>query len=385
MLKKLKYLFIFFLVAIFLFSIAGFTSAEEQEKLRVYFFYGDGCPHCAKEEIFLDSLEKEYKDELEILRYEVWHNQENSNKLAQMAEEIGFNVSGIPLTIIGTTTIAGYNSDFNTGRQIKLAIDEKLGREIVDLGAIPEKLDVPVFGEVNTKNLSLPAFTIIIGFVDGFNPCAMWVLIFLIGILISLNDRKRMAIIGSAFIISSALFYYLILNTWLNLLLFLNYISWIKLAIGAAGIIGGIFQLKEYNDNKEGVCKVTKNQGRKKIFDRIRELTRKESLWLALGGVILLAVSVNLVELVCSLGLPVVFTQVLALANLSSLEKLIYIFLYILFFMADDIIVFILALLTAKTKYFSTKYSRYSNLVGGIIMLIIGLLLIFKPNWLMFG
>ncbi len=106
---------------------------------------------------------------------------------------------------------------------------------------------------------------------------------------------------------------------------------------------------------------------------------------LALGGVILLAISVNLVELVCSLGLPVIFTQVLALSDLSVRQHYAYILLYIFFFMIDDMVVFILALLTMQTKFFSTKYSRYSSLIGGIIMILVGLFLIFKPSWLMFG
>lgn len=377
---------ILFLVIVFSFLFNYLAPlALAQEKLEVYFFYGEGCPHCAKEEIFLDKLEKEYQDEIDILRYEVWYNSQNARLLKEMAAKIKLNVTGVPITIIGDKAIIGYDEDETTGKRIRSAIDEKLGAKAETASTRPEKINVPLFGEIATKNLSLPAFTITIGFVDGFNPCAMWVLIFLIGLLLSLSNRKRMAIIGASFLIASALFYFLILNAWLNLLLFLNYIQWIKLAIGAAGIIAGIFQLKEYKKNKEGVCKVTKSNGRKKIFERIKEITRKESLWLALGGVVLLAISVNMVELVCSLGLPVIFTQVLALSNLPAWQHYFYIFLYIFFFMIDDMLVFGIALFTLQTKTFSTKYSRYSSLIGGLIMLIIGLLLIFKPSWIMFG
>lgn len=369
---------ILFLITVFalLFNSAPIVLA--QEKLKIYFFYGDGCPHCAKEEIFLDKLEKEYGNKIEIYRYEVWHNQDNGKLLREMAGKIKYNVTGVPVTIIGSSAITGYESDETTGKQIKSLIG---GKKQV----IPEKIKVPFFGEITIKDVSLPVFSIIVGFIDGFNPCAMWVLIFLIGLLLSLHNRKRMAIIGASFLIASALFYFLILNAWLNLLLFLNYIQWIKFAIGAAGIIAGIFQLKEYKKNKEGVCKVTRSEGRKKIFERIKELTRKESLWLALGGVVLLAISVNMVELVCSLGLPVVFTQVLALSNLPAWQHYFYIFIYIFFFMIDDMLVFALALFTLQTKTFSTKYSRYSSLVGGLIMIIIGILLVFKPSWIMFG
>lgn len=359
------------ILLVFLLGIANFISAEEKQKL--YFFYGDGCPHCAEEEIFLDELEKKYESELEILRYEVWYSKENSALLGQMAEKINYNVTGVPITIVGEKAITGFADDETTGEEIL----RMLGLNDAEKQSLPERITVPFFGVVETKNLSLPAFAILVGFVDGFNPCAMWVLIFLIGLLLSLNDKKKTAIIGGGFLVTSAFFYFLILNAWLNLLIFLAYIKYLKLIIGVVGIAAGLFQLKEYQKNIEGVCKVTKNEGRKKIFERIKNIIRKENLFLALGGVVLLAVSVNLVELVCSLGLPVIFTQVLALSNLSTVEHYLYILVYIFFFMIDDMIVFILAFFTMQTKTFSTKYSRYSSLIGGIIMILVGLYLIF--------
>lgn len=362
---------------VFLFSATSFSSAQEKQKL--YFFYGDGCPHCAEEEIFLDKLEKEHGNEIEVLRYEVWYNKNNSALLAEMAEKINYNVTGVPITIVGEKAITGFADNETTGQEI-LGL---LGLNNTEKQVMPEKITVPFFGAVETKNLSLPAFAVLVGFVDGFNPCAMWVLIFLIGLLLSLNDKKKVAIIGGGFLITSAFFYFLILNAWLNLLIFLAYIKYLKLIIGIVGVVAGLFQLKEYRENVEGVCKVTRSEGRKKIFERIKNIVRKENLFLALGGVVLLAISVNLVELVCSLGLPVIFTQVLALSNLSTPQYYAYILLYIFFFMIDDMVVFILALLTMQTKFFSTKYSRYSSLIGGIIMIMVGLYLIIKSfGWI---
>jgi thiol-disulfide isomerase/thioredoxin len=362
---------------VFLFSLINIASAQEKQKL--YFFYGDGCPHCAEEEIFLDKLEKDYGDKLEILRYEVWYNKDNSDLLAEMTEKINYNVTGVPVTIVGEEAITGFADEETTGKEIL----RMLGFNDAEKQILPEKITVPLFGEVETKNLSLPAFAILVGFVDGFNPCAMWVLIFLIGLLLSLNDKRKVAIIGGGFLITSAFFYFLILNAWLNLLIFLAYIKYLKLIIGIVGIGAGLFQLKEYRENVEGVCKVTRSEGRKKIFERIKNIVKKENLWIALGGVVLLAISVNLVELVCSLGLPVIFTQVLALSNLSVWQHYLYILIYIFFFMIDDMVVFILALLTMQTKFFSTKYSRYSSLIGGIIMILVGLYLIIKSfGWI---
>ena len=105
----------------------------------------------------------------------------------------------------------------------------------------------------------------------------------------------------------------------------------------------------------------------------------------ALAGIIALAVAVNLVELLCSAGLPVVFTQILALNNLPTWQYYAYLILYIFIFILDDLIVFILAMLTLKMTGLGNKYARYSHLIGGAVMVIVGLLLIFKPEWLMFG
>ena len=81
-----------------------------------------------------------------------------------------------------------------------------------------------------------------------------------------------------------------------------------------------------------------------------------------------LAISVNVIELACSAGLPLIFTQILAMNKVRRIAKLIYLLLYILFFMIDDIIVFAIAMFTFKVTGISTKYTKYSHLIGGIII-----------------
>ena len=121
------------------------------------------------------------------------------------------------------------------------------------------------------------------------------------------------------------------------------------------------------------------------MFDKLKAAATQKKFILAFFGIIALAFAVNLVELICSAGLPAIYAQVLAMNNLSSLQHYLYILLYIFFFMLDDLLVFFIAMVTLQLSGVSTKYSRFSNLIGGILMLIIGLLLIFKPGWLTFG
>jgi hypothetical protein len=254
-----------------------------------------------------------------------------------------------------------------------------------DKGGLPEVLKLPVFGEIKIKNVSLPFLTLAIGLLDGFNPCAMWTLVFLITLLLNMQNRKRMWILGGAFIFVSGFVYFLFMAAWLNFILFVGFISWVRLIIGLVAIGSGIYNLKEYWKNKNAVCVVEKSEEKKQTFDKLRQATQNKNFWLALGGIVLLAAAVNLVELVCSAGFPAIYTQVLTLSHLPAWQYYLYLVGYIFFYMLDDMVVFIIAMVTLRLTGTSNKYTRASYLIGGALMLLLGLLLIFKPKWLMFG
>ncbi|MDP3043698.1 MAG: hypothetical protein Q8N21_04845 [bacterium] len=382
--------------------------ALAQDKVNLYFFYGDGCPHCAKEEKILNALEKEYKD-IKINRYEVWNNRDNAQFLAMLGRELGLDISGVPLLIVGDKTFAGFYSAETTGAQIKAAVEDYLTNGCEDVVApvlknqqdkqghagncdgncdgkkeLPDKINLPFLGETEIKNLSLPVLTVVISAADGFNPCAMWTLLFLISLLLGMENRKRMWILGSAFIIASGAVYFLFLSAWLNLFLFLGFVLWIRISIAVVALVSGGFHLRGWWLNRKG-CPVAGGGKRKLIFEKIRIIIQTKTFWLAFLGIIILACAVNLVELVCSAGLPAVYTQVLALAHLPAWQYYGYLLLYIFIFMLDDMFVFIIAMATLEMKAISSRYTRWSGLIGGIIMLIIGILLLFKPGWLMFG
>ena len=230
--------------------------------------------------------------------------------------------------------------------------------------------------------------SIVIGFVDGFNPCAMWVLLFLIGMLFNMKDKKKMWILGIVFLTTSALVYLAIMLAWLKVAISFNTSSILKLLIALVALIAGTINIRSYireRNKKDDGCEVVDEKKRKKIFSRIKKITTEKKFILSIVGIMALAISVNLVELACSAGLPLIFTQVLAFNNLNFLQYGFYMFLYILFFLMDDIVVFAIAMKTMNIKGISSKYGKYSHLIGGILMLLIGLLMIFKPEWLMFN
>lgn len=361
-----------------------------QEKLELIYFWGDGCPHCAKEKVFLDKLEKKYP-ELEIKRYEVWYNQENQRFFQETARERNITQLGVPLTIIKDKNFVGYMDDDTSGKEIENYIKEIIGSE-KPVDKTSEKVKLPIIGEINLSNLSLPALALILGAIDGFNPCAMWILLFLIALLINTRSRKRLWLIGGTFIFASGAVYFLILSAWLNLFLAINYINLTRILIGLFALGFGVWQIKEFLAFNPGVCKVLgiKPKGFKEKLEvglkkKAEKLVSSPLNLAIIGGIIVLAVGINLIEFFCSAGIPALFTRILALNELSWASYYFYLLLYTLVFMLDDIIVFSLALFTLRRMGFTEKYNYWATLIGGILILVLGILLIFKPSLLMFG
>ncbi len=392
MLKKILFsLFIFLLLIV----PAQNILAQDIGDVNVYFFWGDGCPHCAREKPFLEKLEQKYP-EVKVYDYEIWRDAGNRDLMVEVAKKLNASVSGVPFTVVGEKYFIGYYNDATTGREIEEAVEYCLTNQCVEVFSQdnnPQEetisdtkiIDLPFLGEIDALNFSLPILTIVMGGLDGFNPCAMWVLLFLISLLLGMKDKRKMWILGTAFIVASASVYFVFMAAWLNLILFIGVVIWVRIIIGLVTLVGGVYNLKEYFTNHTATCKVTGSEKKQRVFEKLKDITQQRSFFLALGAIILLAFAVNLVELLCSAGLPAVYTQVLALSDLAKWQYYLYILLYIFVFMLDDLFIFFVAMTTLQMTGISAKYSRWSHLIGGILMLIIGLLLIFKPEWLMFG
>ena len=392
-----KFIKILFLLVLF-FTCVNFVSAKDA---TLYFFYGDGCPHCAKEKVFLTEMEDKYED-LTIKRYEVFGSSENSQLMETYKQKLDVSGKGVPFTVVGEDYLYGYMESYN--EKLENMIRKELGLELLNSSEnnneepkeemenkeeekFEEKTEetLPLLGKVDVKNTSLVLISIVLGLVDGFNPCAMWVLLFLISSLIGMENKKRRWIIGITFLLTSALMYLLIMMSWLNIMVSITSTIVIRSIIAIFAVVFGLVNLIKFFKSKEVGCTVVKDSKRKKVFDKIRKFTTEKSLLIALVGVITLAISVNLIELACSLGLPVLFSSILGVNNVTGLSAFIYTLIYILFFLIDDLIVFIIAMWTLKITGISNKYSKYSKLIGGILMLIIGLLLLVKPEWIMFN
>lgn len=394
---------IYTLLIIFLF-IPFTIFGSEKKDINIYLFYGNGCPHCRDEEAFFKEYLKEHTN-VKLYKYEVWYDKENQEKLQDVINLLNVKSSGIPFLVIGNEAIIGFSEELTPERisntinyyenisyedktGIYLGIVEKSDEVVIDEVKKEETIDdivIPKSIKGIVKKAPLIISTIIIGLVDGFNPCAMWILLFLISMLLGVENKKRRWILGISFLLSSAIVYFLFLISWLNLAEYLNKISYIRISIAFVAVIFGTVSVIRFLKTKNDGCGVVNSKNRKRIITSIRKIIKEKSFILAILGIALLAAAVNIIELLCSLGLPVMFTQILSVNNISNIGKLLYSMLYVLFFLIDDIIIFVVSMKCLETKAISNKFGKYSHLIGGIIMIIIGLLMLYKPEWLMFN
>lgn len=365
----------------------GFAASNEK-RVTLYLFWARGCPHCEEEIGFLNRLQPKYSY-LDIQKFEITDSRQNGDLLEKMSQDLHFEASGIPVTIIGSKYFIGFQDDETTGKSIEEAIiDEHQKKEPASSSSlnhpsIPKSIHIPFMNHIQIQSLSLPVLSIVLGAIDGFNPCAMWVLIMLLSFLIGIHDRKKLIVLGCLFLFASAFVYFLFLVAWLKFMLFVSYIPVIKISIGIFAFVVGCYYLKEFWANKEGVCKVTNSQQKKFISEKLAYFVTQKQFFFAVVAVIVLAFLVNSIELVCSAGIPAIYTQILALNHLSSIQYYFYILVYIFFFMLDDIIVFLIAIISLNLMNITSKYCRYSHLIGGFVLVAIGILLVFKPEWLM--
>ncbi len=384
----------------------GVSQAEQLTPISV--LVRDDCAHCQDEKEFLEQLSTERSD-FEIIYHDIY-TPEGEDLFNRVTEAEGLTKS-TPITLLGNRIIQGFGTAETTGKRIKDLLDQSADKETFGFedflaaggsqgeveqvagGVCDEEncvledeellVDTPFFGAIDVKRFSLPVMASILGLIDGFNPCAMWVLVTFLLVLLQVGNKRKMLEIAGLFIVAEAIMYYLILNVWFTTWDFVGLDHIVTPIVGLIAIGGGIFFLYE-GIKSDGTCQVTNLEQRSKIQKRIKDIASKPMTWAAAGGIIALAFSVNIIEFACSVGIPQAFTKIVEINNLSGLYTQFLMFLYILFYMIDDFIVFGIALYGADKLHLTTKYSKYSNIVGGVLMLVLGALLIFAPSLLRF-
>lgn len=385
----------------------------------VYFFYGSGCPHCAQEKRYLNNLEL---DGVNIKEFEIYYNDSSRELYQEFAKAYESSVGGaVPVTYIGNKVFIGFTESegelfyserygaYNGYRnQIYSAISDCVNKGCpepmsflrngpgmpvpnqtkpdgrADVSELTE-FELPFIGKVNVAETSVFFLTVVMGLLDGFNPCAMWMLTFLLTFVISTRDRSRVFLIGGIFILVSGIVYFLFITAWLNVFLSASTLAFFRFIAGGFAIFAGLVNVKDFFCFQKGVSLTIPKKWQPKIKKRMKYLSTAAKGAGMVVGVIFLAFTINLVELMCTIGFPVIYLNVLTQHGFPTLVNYFYITLYVLMYMLDDFVIFLIAVFTLSLFEMKKKHVRYLKLFSGSLMIVLALILIIKPELLMFG
>lgn len=378
------------------------TNRPEMGNADLEVFVREGCPHCEAAKIFLEELNQE-NPEFQVLFHDVEQNPQALTQLTTLAEKLGVSPLGVPSFYLRGQLIVGFTSDETTGKQLK----ELLGKPPPQSksgdsnGACPlqsptscESLNVshpakthtvtvPLLGSYALEEVGLPLFTIILGLLDGFNPCAMWVLLFLLSLLATLRDRRKMALIAGTFVVVSGLVYFTFMAAWLNVFLLIGYSRLTQVVLGGFAIIIGAINIKDFVAFGQGVSLSIPESAKPGLYIRVRQVTMAENLMGALLGIIILAIMVNFIELACTAGFPALYTEILTRRNLVGWQYYGYLGIYNMAYMADDALMVTIAVVTLSHRKLQAREGRWLKGISGLVMLGLGLTLVAVPEWLL--
>ena len=337
-------------------------------------FVRDGCPHCAEAKEFLTTLASE-RPELRIVLRAVDHDAIARNDLMRYSQSAGIWPPGVPTFVFNDQVLVGFESAERTGPELAALIDRR--------SAPSGNVETGLFGTLSVSRLGLPLFTLALGLLDGFNPCAMWVLLFLLSLLVHLHDRKRMALVAGTFVLVSGVVYYAFMAAWLNVFLLVGISTFLRWALGGVALAIGAVNIKDSLSPERGFSLSIPASAKPGLHARMRAVLGANTLLPSLTGVAALAVVVNFVELLCTAGLPAIYTAVLTQQGLSPLAHYAYLALYTLGYIADDTVMVAMAVVALSSHKLSERAGRWLKLLSGAVMLALGGAMILRPEWLL--
>jgi glutaredoxin len=351
-------------------SCASAVAAEP----AVEMFTREGCPHCTDAKQFLAGLAAS-RPGLTIVEHDVVREPAALARLHELVREHRLTAASVPTFVVGDQVVVGFESAGTTGAALLRAIAGERAAE-------PTGIVLPWIGAVDATRLGLPLFTITLGLIDGFNPCAMWVLLFVLSLLVNLHDRTRMALIGGTFVAISGLVYFAFMSAWLQVFLLVGVGRFVQVALGCVAVAVGLVNLKDFVAFGRGFSLSIPSSMKPAIYAGARRIMTAENFTGALVATVVLALLVNIVELLCTAGLPAVYTHVLAMRELPSWQYHAYIALYNVAYVVDDGMMVTIAVVTLSRRKLQERTGRFLKLASGLVMLVLGMLLLLQPGWL---
>lgn len=363
----------------------------------IYMFWGDGCPHCAQAKPFLLELDNT-SDRISAVMYEVWSDEENLELFTQMGAKFGFETRYVPTIFLGKQYWEGYNEQIEA--EIKAAVEACLEKGCPDAGAgvIPgvvevevteptevitgeQKITLPILGTIDLSTQSLFVSTLLISFFDGFNPCSLWVLTMLLALTLHTGSRKKVILIGIVFLTVTAAIYGLFITGLFTMLTVISFSKWIQVVVALVALFFALVNIKDYFWYKEGISFTISDSQKPGIFQRMRRLMdASQTTGGLIGGTVVLAAGVSLVEFSCTAGFPVLWSNLLVSQKVPALTFVALLLVYLLIYQLDELGIFLAAVFSMRASKLEEKHGRILKLIGGVLMLALALVMLINPN-----
>lgn len=397
--------------------------ARKDVRINLYVFWSSRCGNCTRAIEYLNGLQRTYPW-LQITYYETSAHPGNVAFYQSKAAAMGRVAGQVPAFFYCNELDIGFDSAETTGARIERTIlrwriavqqhlrkrsaagaiapieraalawlplvalqapaaaDEDLPELPLDLPPEEPIVRVPWWGEMEASDLSLPLLTITLAGCDAFNPCAFFVLLFLLSLLLHGHSRSRLLLVGGLFVFCSGLVYFLFMAAWLNLFFVVGHLRVITLAAGVVAVLVALVNIKDFFRFRQGVTLSIPEGAKPGLYQRMTGLIRQTSFLRLVAGTLVLATVVNLYELLCTSGFPMVFTRVLTLRHLPTASYYLYLLLYNLIYILPLALIVLVFSLTLGGHKLSEYEGRVLKLLSGLMMLALGVLLLAAPELL---
>jgi hypothetical protein len=357
------------------------VAADDAGTVELHFFWSARCPHCLEARPHVTQWPAQMPW-LRLHDLEVGRSPENARRYVALAAELGQRASSVPAFVFCGELHVGWRDDASTGAMLRERLAQCRERLLTGRPAAqaPAEIDLPIAGRVATGSLSLPLFTLVIAGLDAFNPCAFFVLLFLLGLLAHQRDRRRMLLIGGTFVAVSGLVYFAFMAAWLNLFQMLGSVQWVTAGAAVVAILMAAVNIKDYFAFKRGPSLTIPPSRLPGLYRRGRAVVAAGSLPAMLGATLLLALAANAYELLCTAGFPMVYTRVLTLHDLPPAAWYGYLALYNLVYVLPLAVIVTLVTRTLARRQLTEYEGRLLKLLSGAMMLGLGLVLLLAPQ-----
>ena len=406
-------------------------AADQEPDVNIYLFWGEGCPYCELARTNLQPI-AEQDPRIGYQDFEIYENLENRDLFMAFAAAFSMEPRYVPTIFIGERYWEGFSADFQAEIEAYLATClttgcEDLGGKVLT-GASPsptetpagltptpkststsqtptpvepeptatvseveidppakpragQTITLPLIGTVDLSGQSLLVSTLIISFVDGFNPCSLWVLSILLSITLQSRSRKKVLIVGGVFLLTTAFIYGLFIAGVFSVLRIISFMGWIQVMVALIALGFALVNIKDYFWYKEGVSFTISDDKKPGIYQRMRNILRySESTWRLIGATVVFAAGIALVELSCTAGFPVIWSNILASQNIETVTFLLLLLVYILIYLLDEMGIFLAAVFTLRSTKLEEKHGRVLKLIGGVLMLTLAVVMLVDPS-----